>query len=242
MSDQGPPLPPAAADASEPSAETVAPAPPPVAPAAKPQRAAKAVKKSAKAAPGPSGRGPAKKAPPPIDEAAATTRGFLVIGITVLLGLLIFFLGMHKSDEPVVTTAPTTEAPFNVPTTDRNAPPVVTRPEQGTTVPAKPPVTKVPPEKIKVRVTNGVDPAKTIAGPAADLLKSQKYQIAGTGDLPPPPVAKSMVYYSGDFGDEAVAVAKVLGIPDTQVAVVGATPPAALNGADILVVIGKDKA
>jgi hypothetical protein len=186
--------------------------------------------------------GPTKKAPAPPDAAAATARGIAVIAVTLFVGLVVFVFGLNKAEQSVDTKAAPTTVPSNTPSTDRNAPPVVTKPDQGTTVPAKPPPTKVPPADIKVRVVNAVDPAKTIAGPNADKLKNEKYTIVGTGDAPPPASDKSFVYYTGDMAAEATAIATILGIPVAQVLPVPATPPVALNGATVLVVIGKDKA
>jgi hypothetical protein len=172
----------------------------------------------------------------------AAAKGIIIIAVTVVVGLLIFFKGVQKNDAPVVTASNTTTTLSNTPTTDRNAPPPTTAPNQGTTVPAKTPATKLAPKELKVNVQNGVDPTQTIAGPAAEKLKAAGYQIAGTGDLPGSAVATSTVYYNPDLKGEAVAVAKALGLPDTAVQPMPSPPPVTLNGADVLVVIGKDNA
>ena len=220
MSDPGPPP-------SDPDGGTAAPST-----AGRPAR-----KKVPRAA---SGAG--SKAPPPdIDDAQATTRGFIVIGVTVLIGLVIFLQGIsQKSDPAVVASGPTTTlAPFSSTSIDRNQAPPTTGGEQGTTIP-KTPGTKVAPKDTKVLVANGVDPSKVIAGPVADKLTAASYTVTNKVDLTAK-VATSAVYFSGETQGEAQAVAKVLGWPDSAVQPLPKTPPTPLNGAQILVVVGTDK-
>jgi len=213
------------------------PGPPPSDPDAGPAAARPARKKVPRVPPG----GGPKSPPPDIDDAQATTRGFVVIGVTVLIGLVIFLKGISQTTDPaVVASGPTTTfAPLSSTSIDRNQAPPTTGGEQGTTIP-KTPGTKVAPKDTKVLVANGVDPSKVIAGPVADKLTAASYTVTNKVDLTAK-VATSAVYFSGETQGEAQAVAKVLGWPDSAVQPLPKTPPTPLNGAQILVVVGTDK-
>lgn len=180
---------------------------------------------------------PTRRAPPPVDEAGATRRGIIVIAVTVLIGVLIFAKGVQHQD--AVNTAASN--PSAAPTTlekSKDEAPTTTQPSQGTTVP-KTPITAVAPADLKVVVANAVDPSQTIAGPMGQTLTTAGYEVTGKVDISPSR-GTSSVYYSGDQRAEALAVAKVVGFSDSSVAKMPDTPPTALNGADILVVVGKD--
>lgn len=176
-----------------------------------------------------------------IDDAQATTRGFIVIGVTVLIGLVIFFKGVSQTTDPaqVVAGPTTTLPPFASTSLDRNQAPPTTAPAQGTTLP-KTVATKVAPKDTKVVVANGVDPAKVIAGPAAEKLTAAGFTVTGKTDLQTK-ATTSAVYYSGDLEGEAQAVAKALGWPSSAAQPLPKTPAAPLNGAQILVVVGTDR-
>jgi hypothetical protein len=224
--------------------------PPSVDPA--PARPARPVKKVAKKRPAgstaPSGssgtkarsakkRPPAGAAPPPINDAQATTRGAIVIAVTVIVGLLVFWQGFSKESSEIVATGPTTTA---VAGPDRDAAPPTTEASQGTTLPSTP-VTKVPPDEIKVIVANSVDPSQTIAGPQATKLTDAGYASpVVTMDLPPYGATTSSVYYTGDLESEAQAIAVVLGLPDSAVNPIPTPAPTPMNTAQILVIIGQD--
>jgi hypothetical protein len=232
VSDQDPPL---GADVpGDPGGEPAAVEAPP--PAARPVKK-RAVKKKAA-----SSRAGTNK-PPPVDDAKAAMRGYAVIAVTLIVGAVIFWKGLQGNTASTVDASKTTTTlAASVSTIDRNAAPSTTRPEQGTTVPPAAPSTSVPPASLKVMVANGVDPAQTIAGPAASTLKAADYGIAGTVDLTPSGLAASAVYYNDGYQGDATAVAKELGISSSAVQPMPAQPPTSLNGANVLVVIGKDKA
>jgi hypothetical protein len=220
---------------------------------AAPPRPTRPVKKVAKKRPAgakaPSGSSgtkarAAKKAPasggaaPPINETQATTRGVIVIAVTVLIGLLIFWQGFSRDSSEIVATGPTTTAVAGV---DRDAAPTTTQPSQGTTLPSTP-VTKVPPDEINVIVANSVDPSQTIAGPQAAKLSAAGYPSPVTMDLAPFGVTTSSVYYTGDLESEAQAIAVALGLPDSAVNPIPTPAPTPMNTAQILVIIGQDAA
>lgn len=173
---------------------------------------------------------------PPINDSQATTRGIIVIAVTVIVGLLIFWQGFSHDATETVATGP---VETTVPAEDRDAAPPTTAPAQGTTVPLTP-VTRVPPDEIDVIVANGVDPSQTIAGPEAAKLAAAGYPTPVTMDLPPPAVTTSSVYYTGDMESEAQAIAVVLGLPDSAVNPIPTPSPVPMNTAQILVIIGPD--
>lgn len=181
-------------------------------------------------------KAPAGAAPPPINDAQATTRGAIVIGVTVIIGLLVFWKGFSGDTAEIVATASTTTTVVGV---DRDAPPPTTQPSQGTTLPSTP-VTKVPPDDIAVIVANSVDPSQTIAGPQAAKLTAAGYPTPVTMDLAPFGTATSSVYYTGDMESEAQAIAVVLGLPDSAVNPIPTPAPTPMNTAQILVIIGED--
>jgi hypothetical protein len=215
---------------------------------ADPARPARPVKKVAKKRPAGS-KPPAKSGTkaraaakpdggrPPINDAQATTRGAIVIVVTVAIGLLIFWQGFsHETSETVATGPVTTTVPGVV---DRDAAPPTTEATQGTTVPSSP-VTAVPPAQVNVIVANSVDPSQTVAGPKGDELEAAGYAPVTTMDLAPYGQATSSVYYMDGFEPEAQAVASVLGLPSSAVEEMPSPAPTPMNTAQVLVVIGQD--
>jgi LytR cell envelope-related transcriptional attenuator len=179
----------------------------------------------------------ARVGPAPSEQTA--TAGIAIIVATIVIGAFVFFAGLNHSD-PVptgdqnVTAAGAAEG-------SRDVAPTTTTPPPPTTPPSTAPTTLVPPAEVKVLVANAVDPKKVIAGPIADRLTQEKYQVVGKVDVSTAS-DKSFVYYTGNLQVEAQAIAKLLGIAPTSVAVLPATPPATMNSAQVLVLIGKDKA
>lgn len=228
MSDQGPP----------PDVEPTAARP--ARPVKKVAKKRPAGSKSSGSASGTRARAAAKPASgsvPPINDAQATTRGIIVIAVTVVVGLLIFWQGFSHDATETVATGP---VETTVPGVDRDAAPTTTQPAQGgTTVPSTP-VTRVPPDEIDVIVANGVDPSQIVAGPEAAKLAAAGYPTPVTMDLPPPAVTTSSVYYTGNLESEAQAIAVVLGLPDSAVNPIPTPSPVPMNTAQILVIIGPD--
>jgi hypothetical protein len=181
-------------------------------------------------------KAPGGTAPPPINDTQATTRGAIVIGITVVVGLLVFWLGFENDASEIVATGPTTTT---VAGPDRDAAPTTTQATQGTTIPSTP-LTKVPADQISVIVANSVDSSLTIAGPEAAKLTAAGYPDPVTMDLAPFGTATSSVYYTGDLESEAQAIAVVLGLPDSAVNPIPTPAPTPMNTAQILVIIGQD--
>lgn len=173
---------------------------------------------------------------PVVNDAQATTRGVIVIAVTVVVGLLIFWQGFSRDSSDTVATAP---VETTVPGPDRDAAPATTEPDQGTTA-STTPITIVPADEINVIVANGIDPSQTIAGPEAAKLTAAGYPTPVTIDIAPPAVATSSVYYTASLEPEAQAIAVVLGLPDSAVNPIPTPAPTPMNTAQILVIIGQD--
>lgn len=222
-----PPSRPALPPSSGPSSPT------PGAPARPAKKAAKKV--PAKKAPAPG----AKATPPPIDDTSATVKGAVLIVAALVVGGIVFAKGYSNESnlvtEDAARTTTTLESPVS--TIDRNAPPTVTLPEQGTTIPPTP-STKLAPKDVKVIVANAADPAQPVAGNNGTKLKNAGYVNVQLTDMPV--TTASHVYYSPDMQGEAQAIADALGLPSSSVAAMPSPPPTGLKGAQILVVIGTD--
>jgi hypothetical protein len=201
----------------------------------------KAAKKRPAAGPGDGPRPP--RTPPPVNDPQVTRNGIIVIAATLIIGVLIFVRGVNNqtrldTQASVATTLPGIAGP---PTTDRNQAPTTTVPGQGNAGTTKTDTTKVAPEDIKVIVANAVDPTLTIAGPVGTRLTDADYKVTSKIDITPLS-DKTFVYYTEGFEAEARAMAKVLEYPESTVAPMPKTPPTPLNGAQILVAVGKDHA
>lgn len=124
-------------------------------------------------------------------------------------------------------------------------------PGSGGAATSKPPAASSPapstpvahnPAEVKVLVLNGVDPTKTIAGPAAQALKSANYTTLNPADAKAS-VQTSVVYYQPGYVADAQAVAAKLGIAATAVQPLpNPLPPAVADPKDaqVIVVIGPD--
>jgi LytR cell envelope-related transcriptional attenuator len=99
-----------------------------------------------------------------------------------------------------------------------------------------------PPAQVKVLAANGTS-VKGLAGQVKDKLTAAGYNALAPTDTSAKPVVASAVYFTAGFDHEAAAVAVLLGLPATAVKPMPAPPPvAALQGANVLVVIGQDRA
>jgi hypothetical protein len=167
---------------------------------------------------------------------AAAMRGFLLIGVGVLIGaaLLINSYGGGSSG-PLDTSSNKTSG------TGRGATSTTVR-GGGATSTTLTPVSH-PPAEVKVLVLNGSGKAG-VAKAGADALKP-----AGFTTLDPTnaksTVATSVVYAAAGFEADAIAVAGLLGLPPTVVKPLTAPPPAEVGDpadAAVVAVRGPDSA
>lgn len=164
--------------------------------------------------------------PPADDDARATTVGAVLIGVAVLIGFLLLLKGLDQEGGVIETGSPardTTTTTSTVPLPDQTT----------TTVAAR------APSEVKVLVANASG-ATGVAGANKEKLVAAGYTSVETANAPSQ--STSVVYFAPDWQIEAEAVARALGLGAGSVSAMPASPPVALNGATVLVVIGSDKA
>lgn len=173
-------------------------------------------------------RGPAPVGP---GLGSAAFRGALLIAVAVVIGAALLAKSFG-SGGPLSTGAGSGSGKGGGVTSST--------PPANSTAPTTP--TAHNPAEVKVLVLNGVDPAKTIAGPAAQALKAANYTTLNPADAKAT-VQASVVYYQPGYVADAQAVAAKLGIAATAVqALPSPVPPAVADPKDaqVIVVIGPD--
>jgi hypothetical protein len=168
---------------------------------------------------------------------AAAMRGFLLIGVGVLIGaaLLINSYG-GGSNGPLDTSSGKTSG------TGRGATSTTVKGGVGGTSTTLTPVSH-PAAEVKVLVLNGSGKAG-VAKSGADALKPAGYTTLDPTNAKST-VATSVVYATAGFEADAIAVAGLLGLPPTVVKPLTAPPPAEIGDpadAAVVVVLGPDSA
>ncbi|MEJ5254570.1 MAG: LytR C-terminal domain-containing protein [Acidimicrobiales bacterium] len=173
-----------------------------------------------------SASGGAASRPPADDDARATTIGAVLIAVAVLIGFVLLLKGLDQEGGVVETGSPTRETTTTT---------VAEALEQTTTTTAAP----RPPAEVNVLVANASG-GSGVAGANKAKLTAAGYTTVETANAPPQ--STSAVYFVSGWQLEAEAVARALGIGASSVSPMPASPPVALNGATVLVIIGSDKA
>lgn len=167
-------------------------------------------------------------------------RAALLIGVAVVIGLLL----LHRSDGAVSvgtgagnTTFPATPTTIFSGVGGGGA----TTPSTGRTGTTPPTTGLRQPQDIKVLVANGTS-AGGLAGRVANTIHGKGYVILASTNATQKP-ASTVVYFEPSYSADAAALAAKLNLPATAVQAMPQPPPvAALNGANILVVVGPDQA
>lgn len=170
--------------------------------------------------------GGAASPPPADDEARATTIGAVLIGVAVLIGFVLLLKGLDQEGGVVETGSPARETT----TTTVTAPAA----DQTTTTTLAP----RPPAEVNVLVANASG-ATGVAGANKAKLTAAGYTTVETANAPTQ--TTSAVHFAPGWQAEADAVARALGIGASSVSPMPASPPVALDGATVLVIIGSDK-
>lgn len=158
----------------------------------------------------------------------AMARGVVLVAVAVALGVVLLRSADEGFDGAVGTAGPGTTPPAGITTT--TAAPTTTT----TTAPLRPVA------QVKVLAANGTG-VRGLAGRYRDQLKALGYNALAPTDTQRKPVATSAVYFAAGFEGEARRLAGQLGI--ATVAPMPQPPPVAnLLGANLLVVVGQDKA
>jgi hypothetical protein len=173
---------------------------------------------------------PRRRGPAPVGPGAgnAALKGLILVAFAVLLGAGLLLKSFGDG------------GPFNTGTTSGS--PTTTTTAVGSATTATTAEVAHDPAAVKVLVLNGVDKAKAIAGPAAQVLKSANYTTLAPGDAPAT-VTTSAVYHLPGYAADAKAIATALGIPVTAVAALPSPVPASVGDAKdatVVVVVGPD--
>ncbi len=97
-----------------------------------------------------------------------------------------------------------------------------------------------PPNEVSIRVGNGSDGRQGLAGRATDRLTSAGYGALDPKNKDGDPIDESFVYYIDGFKIDAIQVATVLNIAESQVRPLLDNPGVPTDGADVIVILGQD--
>ena len=164
------------------------------------------------------------------DDQRASIQAIILIGVAVLIGVVLLWKGFDT--EGGVVESSTAKESTTTTTASASAPP----PIDTTTTTAAPAAN--PPASVSIVVANASG-GSGLAGTASTKLQAAGYTKTETSNGPVQ--AKSAVYYTSGAQADATAVAKALGIDASLVAAMPASPPVALNGATVLVMLGSDQ-
>jgi hypothetical protein len=183
---------------------------------------------------GPGGpRGPRPDEEPTIDPQAAF-KGLLIVFITIVVGAVVFVQGLLKpadsraNNTPVATVGPLV-SPATTPATLPSA-----------TTAAATAVTKAAPRDLAIVVGNAVDPGKPIAGTVSAKLAAAGYTSVRRLDARRAADRSSVFYAAGEWREDALAVARVLGIPENDVTTVPNPPPVNAPESKVFVIVGRE--
>lgn len=97
-----------------------------------------------------------------------------------------------------------------------------------------------PSNEVSIRVGNGSDGRQGLAGRATSRLTSAGYGVLDPKNKEGDPIDESFVYYIDGFKVDAIQVATVLNIVESQVRPLLDNPGVPTDGADIIVILGQD--
>jgi hypothetical protein len=97
-----------------------------------------------------------------------------------------------------------------------------------------------PPNEVSIRVGNGSDGRQGLAGRATRRLESTGYGTLEPKNKDGDPIDESFVYYIDGYKADALQIAEVLKIAETQVRPLLDDPGVTTEGADVVVILGQD--
>ena len=176
-------------------------------------------------------------------------RAIVLVVVAVALGAFLLARGFDDSDDsteaaPSVTTDESTNGDPEEEEPETNG---TTSTTTTTTTTTAPPVVTHPRGEVKVAVMNGTG-VRGRAGRTADKLNAAGF-VTAAKNTQQDRVQDSVVYYRPDYGDDAKAVASVLGAPADIITPAPATimtlirspeSPADLESFNIFAVVGTD--
>lgn len=174
-------------------------------------------------------------------------RAIVLVIVAVALGAFLLARGFDDSDDSTeASPSPTTEESTNgdPEETETNG---TTSTTTTTTTTTAPPVVTHPPGEVKVAVMNGTG-VRGRAGRTADTLNATGF-VTAAKNTQQDRVEASVIYYRPGYGDDAKAVASVLGAPPDIITPAPGTimtlirnpeSPADLEEFNIFAVVGTD--
>lgn len=97
-----------------------------------------------------------------------------------------------------------------------------------------------PTNEVSVRVGNGSDGRQGLAGRASRKLENLAYGTLEARNKEGDPIDESFVYYVDGFKLDAIQVATLLNIAQSQVRPLLDSPGVPIDGADVIVILGQD--
>jgi hypothetical protein len=97
-----------------------------------------------------------------------------------------------------------------------------------------------PPNEVSVRVGNGSDGRKGLAGRATRKLDSAGYGTLEAKNKEGTPIDDSSVYYIDGYKVDAIQIAALLNIAEPRVRPLRGDPGLPTDGADVIVVLGQN--
>lgn len=97
-----------------------------------------------------------------------------------------------------------------------------------------------PPNEVSIRVGNGSDGRQGLAGRATSRLQGAGYGALDPKNKDGEAIDESFVYYIDGFKIDAIQVATVLNIAESQVRPLLDNPGVPTDGADVIVILGQD--
>jgi hypothetical protein len=180
-----------------------------------------------------------ERAPESTIDGRAAVKGIGIVVVTFIVGAFVFVQGLHKPAEQLETNSPAlvrdpTPSPASSAATAASSP--------ATTAAAKPPATKVAPAELAIVVGNAVDPGKPIASTVASKLAAAGYTAKIRRlDVKGKMIDRSTVHYiAPEWREDALAVARALGISDIEVTPLPNPAPVDTSVGKVFVIVGRE--
>jgi hypothetical protein len=181
-----------------------------------------------------------ERGPEPTIDGRAALKGIGIVVVTFVVGAFVFVQGLHKPAEQLETSNSSVVRDAET-TTPATSAAVVGGPST-TAVAASPPATRVAPAELAIVVGNGVDAGKPIASTVASKLAAVGYTAKIRRlDVKGKIIERSTVHYTApEWREDALAVARALGISDIDVTPLPNPAPVDTSVGKVFVMVGRE--
>jgi hypothetical protein len=171
------------------------------------------------------------KPPEPTIDAQAAFKGILIVLVTVIVGAFVFWQGLHRPAEELEATTPLTiGADVSSTAAPESTPPTT----------ARPPATRAAPAELAVVVGNAIDPDLPVASTVATKLGAAGYTTVRKMNVSRPADRSAVHFAAPEWRDDALAVARALGIPEMDVSALPNPPPLDSAKSKVFVIVGRE--